>query len=111
MRSHPKLAALTVAFALSATPAFAAGPSGDGPQSTPKGNAYGRYCQGESKRHVEGTKGTPFSQCVRAMARLDRGQAQNPREACQGLSKDHFAGMKGTPFSQCVVAGAKLLND
>ncbi len=34
------------------------------------GKAYGRVCQGESKKHVAGQKGTPFSQCVSAAAKL-----------------------------------------
>lgn len=31
--------------------------------------AYGVYCKAQSHKHVAGTKGTPFSQCVRAMAK------------------------------------------
>jgi len=38
--------------------------------TTHDGNAYGRLCQGESKTHVAGQKGTPFSQCVSAAAKL-----------------------------------------
>src|SRR5258705_6133378 len=56
--------------------------NGNGPQYTPapktpgpgaslpeKAKAYGNYCQGQSKKHVAGQKGTPFSQCVTAMAK------------------------------------------
>jgi hypothetical protein len=85
-----------------------AGPSGaKGPSS--HGKAYGYYCQGQSKRHVAGQKGTPFSQCVTAMAKLATGKADSPEQACAGLSKAHVKGEKGTPFSRCVSAGAKLL--
>src|SRR5438093_12871003 len=71
--------------------------------------AYGRYCQTESKRHVPGQKGTPFSQCVTAMAKAAHGQS--PAAACAGLSKKHVAGEQGTPFSRCVVAAAHLERD
>jgi hypothetical protein len=73
--------------------------------------AYGRYCKGQSKKHVEGEKGTPFSQCVTAMAKLASGATNSPTVACKALSKKHVAGQNGTPFSRCVAAGAKLLND
>jgi hypothetical protein len=44
-----------------------------------KAKAYGRYCQGESKTHVAGQRGTPFSQCVAAGAKLLKDQhTQNP---------------------------------
>jgi hypothetical protein len=76
-----------------------------------KAKAYGRYCQGESKKHVEGEKGTPFSQCVTAMAKLATGKTTSPRKACKRLSKKHIGGEKGTPFSLCVSAGAKLLRE
>jgi hypothetical protein len=74
-----------------------------GPKSAPKGKAYGYYCRGESKKHVKGEKGTPFSQCVRAMARADKDPSLHPRKACKGLSKKHVkGGEKGTEFSRCV---------
>ena len=34
------------------------------------GKAYGRLCQSQSKKHVKGQKGTPFSRCVSAAAKL-----------------------------------------
>jgi hypothetical protein len=73
--------------------------------------AYGRYCQNQSKVHVAGQKGTPFSQCVTAMAKLATGKSSSPTTACSAMSKKHVAGEKGTPFSRCVAAGAKLLKD
>jgi hypothetical protein len=84
------------------------GPKADLPAHA---NAYGRHCQGQSKKRsdaVEGTKGTPFSQCVRAMAKLAKGTSDSPRKACKDLSKKHVEGQKGTPYSRCVVEGAKL---
>jgi hypothetical protein len=72
-----------------------------------KAKAYGKQCQGQSKKHVAGQKGTPFSQCVTALAKVATGKA-NPTTACKTLSKKHVAGQKGTPYSRCVVAAAKL---
>jgi hypothetical protein len=76
-----------------------------------KAKAYGRYCQTQSKKHVAGQKGTPFSQCVTAMAKLASGTTASPRTACAAMSKKHVSGQKGTPFSNCVSSGAKLLKD
>jgi hypothetical protein len=87
-----------------ATPAPTASPSA-------KAKAYGRYCADQSKKHVAGSKGTPFSTCVTAMAKLATEQTTSPRAACTAESKKHVAGQKGTPFSRCVSAGAKLLHD
>ena len=82
-------------------------PPGRAPAPTTKAKAYGKNCQGQSKKHVAGQKGTPFSQCVTAMAKVATGKA-NPTTACKTLSKKHVAGQKGTPYSRCVVAAAKL---
>jgi hypothetical protein len=79
-----------------------------------KAGAYGRYCQGQSKRRsdaAEGTKGTPFSQCVTAMAKLATDASDTPRKACKDLSRKHTEGEKGTPFSACVKQGARLLRE
>ena len=136
MRFSTKTIALTAVLALSAVPAFALpaqvpsnqgtqhAPANPGSQSTTtpvtpgpnasakaKGKAYGTYCATQSKKHVAGQKGTPFSQCVTAMAKLASGKTTNPTTACKTLSKKHVAGEHGTPFSRCVSAAAKLLND
>jgi hypothetical protein len=132
MRRSTKSAILATLAALMLAPAvaLAAGPpdnqgtqtaaahkpsssSQPGPKASlpAKAKAYGRYCQGESKTHVAGQRGTPFSQCVTAMAKLASGTTSSPRTACAPLSKQHVAGQRGTPFSQCVAAGAKLLKD
>jgi hypothetical protein len=74
-----------------------------GPKAAPKGNAYGYYCRGESKRHVKGEKGTAFSRCVKRLAQADAHPNMHPKKACRGLSKKHVkGGEKGTEFSRCV---------
>jgi len=125
----PWTLAVLATLALAATPALAAGPPSETPPAnqgtenkpdTPgpraglpaKARAYGRYCQGQSKKRSdadEGTKGTPFSQCVTGMAKLATGKTSSPRAACKDLSKEEEGGEKGTPFSRCVAGGAKLL--
>jgi hypothetical protein len=77
----------------------------------PTTHAYGYYCQNQSKTHLAGTPGTPFSQCVTAMAKLAKGSTTSPTVACAKESKKHVAGKAGTPFSLCVTGGAKLLKD
>jgi hypothetical protein len=88
-------------------------PSSPGPNASmpAKAKAYGRFCQAESKTHIAGTPGTPFSKCVTDMAKLANGSTKNPRTACKDESKTHVAGTPGTPFSACVSGGAKLLRN
>jgi hypothetical protein len=77
-----------------------------------KAKAYGVYCRGFSKKHVKGQKGTPFSQCVTAMAKVATApETTSAKTACKGFSKVHVKGQKGTPFSQCVVAAAQVKKD
>ncbi len=85
--------------------------AGVGPNASTKAKtmAYGEFCQTQSKRHVAGQHGTPFSKCVTDMAKLASGHAKNPTSACQGENKRHVAGQHGTPFSMCVSGAAKLL--
>jgi hypothetical protein len=131
MNITTKVAALTAALALAASPALALPPqvpSNSGTQHAPSGapsndtntpgphaslpakaKAYGHYCQSFSKKHVAGTPGTPFSKCVTDMAKLANNDSVSPRNACRDQSKKHVDGEKGTAFSRCVVAGAKLL--
>jgi len=75
-----------------------------------KAKAYGHYCQGQSKKHVKGTKGTPFSQCVTAMAKVAHSQA-TPKQACSTESKKKAAGADRSAFSMCVSGAAKLKHD
>jgi hypothetical protein len=114
-----KVALLASGLALLVSPALAfgsalpndAGQPGPSASLPAKAKAYGRYCQGQSKKHVVGQKGTPFSQCVTAMAKLASGTTSSPRTACATMRKKHVPGQKGTPFSNCVSSGAKLLKD
>jgi hypothetical protein len=130
MKSHMKIAMVIAALALAAAPALAVAGEGNGhgkghgPHYTPenghpetpgpgaplpeKAKAYGVYCRGESKKHVDGQKGTPFSQCVTAMAKAAHNERLTPAQACKEESKKHVKGQKGTPFSQCVSGAAKL---
>src|SRR5215216_5809375 len=125
------LAVFAAMVAVAVTPALAVGPPSDTPPAnqgtehkpaTPgpnaglpaKAKAYGRYCKEESKKRsdaAEGTKGTPFSQCVTAMAKLATDKTDSPRKACKTLSKERAEGAKGSPFSICVKGGAKLLRE
>jgi hypothetical protein len=43
--------------------------------------APGRACKGLSKRHVKGEKGTEFSRCVKAAAKLRRHQEPDNSQA------------------------------
>ncbi|HVD86766.1 MAG TPA: hypothetical protein VNB59_05100, partial [Solirubrobacterales bacterium] len=91
----------------------AGGTPGPGATLPEKAKAYGWYCREESRKHVEGEEGTPFSKCVTAMAKLahDENDQLSPRQACKEESRKHVAGEKGTPFSRCVVAAAQLEKD
>ena len=115
MRLQPKLAVLAGTVVLGISPAVALGTPGGHPNqssSTPtpnKAKAYGKFCQGESKKHVAGTPGTPFSDCVNDMAKLANGSVTNPAKACANESKKHVAGQRGTPYSVCVSGAKKLL--
>ena len=110
MRIQHKLGVAIVTFALGFTPAIAlASHSNNGKHGSQ--NSAKMLCSAESKKHVAGQKGTPFSQCVKAMHKAASGQAKSPGQACKGLSKKHVSGMKGTPYSQCVVAAAHLLGN
>jgi hypothetical protein len=128
MKRYTRIAAVIAGCLLVAAPAMALATPGNGkgngpgveyapvPPKTPgpaaglpeKAKAYGRYCQGQSKKHVDGQKGTPFSQCVTAMAKAAHDEKLTARQACKGLSKKHVKGLKGTPFSRCVTGVAKL---
>jgi hypothetical protein len=105
MRTPIALATGIAALALTAAPALATKPEHPGAN----GKAYGKYCKAESKKHVAGQKGTPFSNCVTAMAKVAKGA--NPTTACKTESKKHVAGQHGTPYSNCVSGAAKLKHD
>jgi hypothetical protein len=140
MKLQMKIALVLGALSLSAVPALAIAQgqpegvppahsngngNGNGPEYTPaepehpgpkaglpeKAKAYGRYCNDQSRKHVKGKKGTPFSECVTAMAKAANNEKLSPGQACKGMSKKHVKGKKGTPFSECVKGAAKLRED
>jgi hypothetical protein len=85
--------------------------------SASNAKAYGRYCASESHKRADaaaGTSGTPFSQCVTALAHahtaIAAGKALAPGRACaaQGLSRKHVSGTSGTPFSACVAGMRRM---
>jgi hypothetical protein len=120
MNVSSKIAAATATLALGLAPAaaLAQGATTHGKSHNAPGHAagkdakaYGRYCQDESKKHVAGHRGTPFSDCVRDMAKLAKDSKADSHKVCANESKKHVAGQKGTPFSDCVSDAAKLRND
>ena len=84
---------------------------GPGATLSSKAKAYGHYCQNQSKLHVAGRPGTPFGQCVTAMAKLATHRSSDPWSACSALSRTRSPGTTRSPFSRCVLAGTRLLND
>jgi hypothetical protein len=120
MKAYLKLSVVVGMLAL-IVPAIALATPGNGkgqgpeytpaPPPPPNGQAYGKYCQGESKEHVKGEKGTAFSRCVTNVAHAAEHPSQSPRAACKGESKKHVKGEKGTAYSRCVKATAKLRHD
>jgi len=115
MKLHAKFVAGLAVLALAVLPATAGAvsyhpeyqpehPPTPPPAAQPQGHAYGFYCQGFSKKHVKGEKGTPFSQCVHAMKQADHNENLNAKKACQAFKGQKHTphGDKGTPFSRCV---------
>lgn len=116
MKLQSKFVLGLIVLALGLVPVAAAAGSGpdygpEKPAHPPKGHGYGYYCKGESKKHVKGEKGTPFSQCVTAASRADHNADLTAREACKPLSKKHVKGTQGTPFSVCVKGVAQMRKD
>lgn len=133
MRLQTKIAVILGALMLATAPAVALATQptnpgkGNGPKYAPekpgketpgpgarlpeKAKAYGVYCQGQSKKHVAGQKGTEFSRCVTGMAKLAHDEMLTPKQACKAMSHKHEKGHKGTPFSRCVVGAAKLAKE
>jgi hypothetical protein len=115
IKMQAKLAVTAATIVLGAFPGVALATAG-GHSNRPtthktatKAKAYGKFCQGESKKHVAGTPGTPFSKCVTDMAKLANGSTKSPAKACRNESKKHVAGQRGTPYSVCVSGAKKML--
>jgi len=116
MNRYLKVLLTTALLAFCAAPALAHGKPEGTPGGKPEGiagkaKAYGKYCKEESRKHVEGTPGTPFSQCVKAMAQAAKHEHMAPGRACKEESRKHVKGTPGTPFSQCVKGVAQLRED
>jgi hypothetical protein len=116
MKLQAKLATMAGILVLGLSPAAALATVGGHPNRSTthttgpsKAKAYGKYCRGESKKHVAGTPGTPFSDCVTDMAKLANGSSANPAKACANESRKHVPGQRGTPYSICVSGAKKLL--
>lgn len=103
------LAGLT-ATATAAGPHYTPGPDYK-PAPPPHAPAYGKRCQGKSKNHVKGEKGTEFSRCVKALKKAANHPHMPPGRVCKNESKEHVKGEKGTAFSQCVKEVAHLRRD
>ena len=73
-------------------PAKPAPPSSQNPYTLPPGQAYGVRCKGFSKKKVAGQKRTPFANCVRAMAQLDKGTTKSPAQACKAAVEEAAEG-------------------
>lgn len=83
-------------------------PVGAGTPTPLPAHALGKACADESHKHVAGTPGTPFSECVHALKALHDGTRHTAAGACRVESHKHVRGQKGTPFSRCVAAARTL---
>jgi len=119
MKLHIRTALATGALALAAVPATAGAVTyvpTPGPEYKPAppppppahAKAHGKRCQGKSKKHVKGEKGTEFSRCVRALNKAKNNPHMPPGQVCKKESRKHVKGQKGTPFSRCVKTVAQL---
>ncbi len=99
----PLVAALAALFATAALGA----PAAQASQRT-DARAYGKHCQGQSKKRAAGAERTPFARCVTAMSRLARARTRSARAACAGLSHRRAAAARRSPHGACVAAGRRL---
>jgi hypothetical protein len=88
MKLQSKIALGLATLALGVAPAAAGATSGpnyapehEHPSHPPKGHGYGYYCKGESKMHVKGQQGTPFSTCVKGVAQMRKDKAQEETQS------------------------------
>ncbi len=113
MKLKARIAVLTGALALAAIPATSSAAvdyhpgkpdykPAPPPPPPPHAKAHGKRCQGKSKKHVKGQKGTEFSRCVRALKKATNNPNMAPGQVCKHESKEHVKGQKGTAFSRCV---------
>ena len=88
MTLQMKAVLVTAAMALLALPAIAVAtgspnyaPEPPTHEHAPKGHAYGYYCKEESRKHVKGTPGTPFSTCVKGVAQMQKEKHENETQS------------------------------
>ena len=111
MKKLLAFAAAASLLAVAAVPSSAQNP----PYKIPPG----QYCKGVSKKKIPGQKGTPFSQCVTAMAKINKKQSLAPSQACASLrqikgkknANKKNKGAANKAFKACVQAGKKLKLD
>lgn len=60
---------------------------------------------------MKGVKGTPLSQCVKALTKLSKKTAKTPKAACKALTRKKVTGMKKSPYAVCVSGGKQLVAD
>ncbi len=77
--------------------------------SAARAPGYAALCRDQSRTRIAGTRATPYSRCVGAMAKLASGQTRSARKACRALSRTRPAGAKRSPYARCLLAAAKLL--
>ncbi len=81
VKLQTRLAVIAGIMALCAPPAVAFGAPGAHPKhptthpGTKQAKVYGKLCQGESKKHVAGQRGTPYGVCVSGAKKLLRQHA------------------------------------
>ena len=99
----PRIAGLlAIVAALVLAPSALAGNSA--PRATKQEQrAYGKHCKTKKGRSSERT------QCLKAMAKLDKGKTSSPSKACTALSKRKARGERKSAYARCVSEGAKLL--
>jgi hypothetical protein len=108
------LASLALSGTAMAGPTYTPGPDykpAPPPPPPSHAKAYGKRCQGKSKKHVKGEQGTEFSRCVKALKKAAAHPKMAPGRVCKGKSKEHVKGEKGSEFSRCVKAVAHLRRD
>ena len=121
MHVTAKLAGLTAALALVATPALGAPPAERPSQSQGQGQgqstAPGQICKSETRKKVKGEAKSAFAACVVGAKRANREAAAEagdpeatstaPGRLCKDQSRKKVKGEAKSDFASCVTAAAK----
>lgn len=126
MHLSSKLAGLTAALALVATPAMGAAPAERGSPPPERGSqaqgkglstAPGQVCKGQSRKKAEGQAKSAFAACVLGAKRANRearAQAGDPEATstapgrlCRDQSRKKVKGQRKSAFAACVTGAAK----